>query len=35
MLRIIVINKKKDGGSVRVVTIDGESVAGQDYETFD
>jgi len=31
----MVLNKKKTGGRVRVVTIDAEAKAGDDYEKVD
>ena len=34
-LKIAVLNKKKTEGSVRVITIDAEAKAGDDYEAVD
>jgi hypothetical protein len=34
-LRVIVVNKQKSAGKVRVRTIDAEALAGEDYEAVD
>ena len=34
-LKIMILNKRKTAGSVRVYTIDAEAKAGDDYEKVD
>jgi len=34
-IKIVVINKKNQAGQVRVTTIDGDAIAGDDYEKVD
>ena len=34
-LTIVVLNKKKAAGKVKVKTIDGDALAGEDYEAYE